>query len=98
MPLSRRDIEQIRRVVREEVDTKRWRDQQHRSEERAAIPIPDSPFVDIYDARRLLNGTGVTANAWIRRGRLTRHDVDGRLGFSRAEIDAILADQKKPRR
>jgi hypothetical protein len=82
------------------VDNAGWR--QHYEElkrkrnERAARPIPNTPFVDIYDARRLLNeATRVTANAWIRRGRLTRHKIDGCLQFSRAEIDAILAASTK---
>jgi predicted site-specific integrase-resolvase len=64
---------------------------------RAALPIPDGPFVDIYDARRLLKPTRVTANAWIKRGRLKRLKVDGRIQISRSEIDAILAEYKRRR-
>lgn len=71
---------------------------QRKREERAARRIPRTPFVDVYDARRLLNdATGITANAWIRRGRLKRHRVDGRVRISRAEINAILAEHRRRR-
>jgi hypothetical protein len=66
-----------------------------RAEARAAVTIPNGPFVDLYGARRLLAVTKVTANAWIRRGQLKRIKVDGRLQFSRAEIDAIIAEHKQ---
>lgn len=80
---------------RREFYEKRRKERERRAAARAAIPIPDTPFVEIYDARRLLKGTGATANAWIRRGRLKRVRIGGRLRVSRAEIDAIVAETKK---
>jgi len=69
-----------------------------RVQQRAARQIPDTPFIDLYDARRLLNeATGITANAWIRRGRLKRYRIDGRLQISRAEVEAILAEHRRRR-
>ncbi len=66
-----------------------------RRKQREARPIPDTPFVDIFDARRLLQRTKITVNAWSRRGRLTRHKVEGRVQVSRVEIDAILAETRR---
>lgn len=77
---------------------KHWAQLEGKRKERAARPVPDTLFIDIYDARRLLNSaTGITANAWIRRGRLKRHRIDGRLRISRAEVDAILAKHRRKR-
>jgi len=85
-----REVTEVRKELREQ-DPKR----KARAAARAASPIPDGPFVDIYDARRLLAGTGATANAWIRRGRLKRTKVDGCVRISRADIDAIIAERKR---
>lgn len=90
MPLSRRDLEQIRALVRDELqlalgdqydgnevnkgETNRddglsprqrriravFARMRRESKERTARPIPDSPFVDLYDAGRLLEATGIS--------------------------------------
>lgn len=65
------------------------------SAERAARPIPDGPFVDRYDAARLLDVMMDTVTAYARKGRLTKHKVKGKLLVSRSEVDAILATRTK---
>lgn len=76
---------------------KKWARQEAKRKERAARPIPDAPFIDLYDARRLLASTGITVNAWIRRGRLKRHRIDGKVRISRVEVEAILAEHRSRR-
>ena len=61
------------------------------SAERAARPIADGPFVDRYDASRLLGVSYATIRKWTKQGRVTRRLVRGCIEVSRAEIDAILA-------
>lgn len=61
---------------------------------RAALPIPDTPFVDCYDASRLLDVSEQTVRKYMTRGLLTRRIVNGRVEVSRVEIDAILSTRR----
>ena len=128
MPLTSRDLDEIRRIVREELaralgpsapqsvvadattELDAVGDQLHRraleswdklrsgSAERKARSIPDGPFVDRYDAARLLGVTESTITSYIGSGKLTRRLVKGRLQVSRAEIDQLRATRPQRRR
>ena len=114
MPLTSRDLEAIRAIVREEIARQHGEPDDDSSE--AALeeaeqrgrafmrrlmrepvpppkPIPDTPFIDRYDAARLLNVGLDTVRTYTKRGLLTKHKVKGRLQFSRAEIDKLLAER-----
>ena len=121
--LTRLDLEDIRRVVREELrhalepragdvgannelgelaEEAVGRDVQEllkrlerETAERAARPIPNTPYVDRYDAARLLDVSYQTLREYTKRGLLTRRMVKGRIEVSRAEIDALLARRAK---
>lgn len=62
---------------------------------RAARPIPEGPFVDRYDAARLLGVTMDTVTSWVRSGRLSKHKANGKLQVMRSEIDLIVATRPK---
>jgi hypothetical protein len=123
MPLTSRDLEQIRRIVREEIeranrhappehtaianepaqetavaqDVRAFLERARReAAEREARPIPNTAFVDRYDAARLLGVTMDTITTYTKRGLLTRHMVKGKIQVSRSEIDTLLA--RGPRR
>lgn len=120
MPLTARDLEAIRTIVRDELaralaarddravvanadaefDDNAMRQRvredlawlRRDAKERAARPIPNTPFVDRYDAARLLGVRMDTITNYTKRGLLTRHKVKGRLQISRAELDKLLAE------
>lgn len=129
MPLTGRDLDDIRRIVREELaralapaaptttTTTSGKDEdevsdaesvrlrqmaiarlRQNSAERAARPIPLGPFVDRYDAARLLGVTESTVTSYISSGRLTRNLVKGRIQVNRAEFDELLAARPERRR
>jgi hypothetical protein len=128
MSLSRHDLNEIRRIVREELasaisggvgSTKpmslrstgvrasdegdlgetgadlliRMRARLDAREKELArkrrLPIPTGPFLDSFDAARFLALREVDVRSWVKKGKLTKRKVHGRVMYMREELERL---------